>query len=175
MCLLKSKPKQNLLMHIPLKKTVLALPVLLVLAFGSFPKPKFKLLDATSQHWTAGIAGGGSGTDYSFKVMVQASGKIRFDSAWLNGKSFLIQAVKGKQFNPQAEYSKHDTINLRISDFVPGRKPGANSPSENETTKPRLNPPVPYKGEALIRYYVDNKQHYYTVGQIKKLPSMNMP
>ena len=156
-------------------KTILALTVLLGLSFICFPKPKFKLLEATSQHWTAGMAGGGSGTDYAFKVVIQTTAKIKFDSVWLNGKAFLIQAVKGKQFNPLSEFEKNDTITLKISDLVHGRKPGESNTPNTELNKAKATPPVPYKGDALIRYTIANKKHYYSVAQIKKQQPVNLP
>lgn len=44
----------------------------------------FTLLEATSQDWTAGVQGGGKGTEYYFKVHIATSRELQFDSAWIN-------------------------------------------------------------------------------------------
>jgi hypothetical protein len=150
------------------------LPAVIALLACMPLRPYFKLTDATSQGWTAGMAGGGSGTEYSFKVQIHTRESIRFDSVWMNNKAFKIQAVKGKVYDPKSILQKNDTIDLRISDVIPGKShdmDGNNPPSAS----PAKHAPVSYTGAALIRFYVNNKAHYFTVSQIRKLEPVNMP
>ncbi|MFI5149067.1 MAG: hypothetical protein ACHQRM_04990 [Bacteroidia bacterium] len=134
--------------------------------------PAFRLVQATSQTWIAGIPGGGSGTEYSFKVVIHTKETIRFDSAWMNGKGFTIQAVKGKQYDPKSMLMKNDTVDLRVSDNIAGHMPGE---EQKVVSSPKINPPVALKGAALIRYYLNNKLHYFHVQSIQKLTALNRP
>ncbi len=163
-------------MQISYKIIVVSLSVLLGLAFLFAPKPPLQLQSAFSQNWTAGMAGGGSGINYTFHVRIQTNEKIRFDSAWLNGKSYPIQAVKGNLYNPRSEFFINDTLLLKVTEFIPGRRAGSkNNSPESETGKPKTNPPVKYKGEALISYFLGDKRHYFSIPKITKLPPANMP
>jgi hypothetical protein len=148
-------------------------------SFSWFKKAAFKLVDATSQHWTAGIPSGGSGTEYTFRIVIETKEPIRFDSVWMADKAFPIQAVKGKVFTPEVSLNKGDTVRLRVSDSRPGTPGAGPSGSSDVKEAPVLvkksTPPVHYNGDALVRYYVGSKARYYTISGIKKLEPLSMP
>ena len=126
----------------------------------------FTLIRASSQSWTAGIPSGGSGTEYYFDVKINSSKGITFDSAWINNKSFPLFLSKQNSGNSGVSsdpvtFVKGDSITLRVSDITHSSKVTASA-----------KPPVTYTGAALIGYKVNGKQFYYSVKEIKKLPSV---
>ena len=145
--------------------------VTLLLAFGgilfsSFLCKKYaiKLIDASSQNWVSGIQSGGSGTEYYFKIKILTEQKIDFDSLWVKNESFKTYlANKGNGISGKPiTFSKNDTITLRASDLS----------KKNNTT---LKTPINYKGVALLRYFVKNKEYYLSIEKIKTIPSINRP
>lgn len=127
-------------------------------------KEYFTLLGATSQSWTAGIPSGGSGTEYYFKIKINTSDKIIFDSAWINNKSFELFIAKETTTisNAPIKYEKGDIITLRVSDL------------KNKNTKTVISkPPIEHNGAALIGYTVKNKQEYFIIKEINKQASLN--
>jgi hypothetical protein len=123
----------------------------------------FKLLNATSSSWTAGTARGGTGTEFYFKVVIKTKQKIVFDSLWVENRSNKIFFTKEQKFvsNAPVEYSKGDTITLRIS-FL------------NNNNK-ALKTPKSIKGDALISYRINDKLKYYTVNKIETLKQIYYP
>ncbi len=130
-------------------------------------KEYFKLLNAASESWSAGAANGGSGIDYSFKIKIKTPDKIVFDSAWISGKAYSIYITKKtKTVSSQPiKYVNGDTITLKVSD-IHSAKIKNNNPANN-------NPPINYKGAALIAYSVNGIREYFIVKEIKKQKSIN--
>ena len=118
----------------------------------------FKLLNARSSSWTAGTARGGTGTEFYFKIIIKTKQKIVFDSLWVGNRSNKIFVSKEQKFvsNVPVEYSKGDTITLRIS-FL------NNNNNNNKTVKT----PISYKGDALISFRINEKLKYYSIKKIE--------
>ena len=114
----------------------------------------FKLLNATSSSWTAGTARGGTGTEFYFKIIIKTKQKIVFDSLWVGNRSNKIFVSKEQKIMPNApvEYSKGDTITLRIS-FLN---------NNNKTVKKTIS----NNGDALISYRINDRLKYYTIKKI---------
>ena len=114
----------------------------------------FKLLNATSSSWTAGTARGGTGTEFYFKIVIKTKQKIVFDSLWVENRSNKIFITKEQKFvsNAPVEYSKGDTITLRIS-FLN---------NNNKTVKKTIS----NNGDALISYRINDRLKYYTIKKI---------
>ena len=123
----------------------------------------FKLLNATSSSWTAGIAKGGTGTEFYFKIIIKTKQKIVFDSLWVGNHSNKIFVTKEQKFvsNAPVEYSKGDTITLRIS-FL----------NNNNKT---VQTPISNKGDALISYKINDRLKYYTIKKIETLKPIYYP
>jgi hypothetical protein len=153
--------------------------LLLISTAFTFPRPPhFNVIDCSSQDWVAGVPGGGSGTDYSFRLCVETKERVRFDSVWMKHKAFKIQVVKGKTYKAKTEIMRGDTLVLRFSDVQPGSESGPSAAGKTATalnTHSDKNAPKSYRGEALLRYYVNDKVHYYTILRIRKVPSVNRP
>jgi hypothetical protein len=124
----------------------------------------FSLLEATSQNWTAGIPSGGSGTEYYFTVKINTADRVTFDSAWIHDKAFGLFISKNVTSVSQepVQFSKGDTITLRVTDLV----------NQNVTTV-NSKPPFSFEGAALISYKVKDKQFYYLIKEITRLPPLN--
>lgn len=123
---------------------------------NTFPNNKyFKLLNATSSSWTAGTAGGGTGTEFYFKVVIKTKQKIVFDSLWVKNRSNKIFITKERKFvsNAPVEYSKGDTITLRIS-------------MSNNNIK-QVKSPKKISNGALLSYRINDKLKYYTINKIE--------
>ncbi len=126
----------------------------------------FKLLNATSESWTAGIPSGGSGTEYYFKIKISTTENIKFDTAWINNKAFEIYISKetNSVSSQPIKYGNGDTITLRVSDLKNQKSKSVN-----------VNPPKKYDGAALVGFTVNGKRNYFTVKEIKKVKSHNRP
>lgn len=126
----------------------------------------FTLLNAISENWTAGIINGGSGIDYYFKIKINTSEKLIFDSAWINNKSFgiYISRVTTSISNEPVKYGNGDIITLRVSDMKNQNSKAVNS-----------NPPKKFDGAALIGLTINGKRDYYIIKEIKKQISPNRP
>jgi hypothetical protein len=139
------------------------------------PHPMIRVLDATSQTWTAGIAGGGSGINYALKVVILKNKKITFDSAWVNGQAFKIQVIKGAVYNPNPVLNQHDTVILRFSDEHPGRIPVPGEAPAQAMAKPTVKQNFNVPGKIFISYFANNRKQIYTAGPIRKLEPENRP
>ncbi len=126
----------------------------------------FKLINTTSESWTAGIPSGGSGTEYYFKIKITTSDNIKFDTAWINNKAFEIYISKETNYvsSQPIKYGNGDIITLRVSNL-----------KNQNTESVNVNPPIKYDGAALIGYTVNGKREYFTVKEIKKVESPNRP
>ena len=115
----------------------------------------FKLLNATSSSWTAGTAGGGTGTEFYFKIVIKTKQKIVFDSLWVENHSSKIFISKKQKSISSApiDYFKGDTITLRIS-------------MSNNNLKQVKSPKKISKG-ALLSYRIKDKLKYYTINKIE--------
>lgn len=136
-------------------------------SFCSVDKVGVKLLEASSENWTSGMKGGGSGTEYYFKIKILTSEKVVFDSLWINGNSFktYIANTNKSVSNSPIVFVKNDIITVKVSDI---RRP--NKPSNNTR-----NPPKKYKGAALLRYYVKEKSSYIVINSIVSKGNMKRP
>lgn len=116
----------------------------------------FTILSATSESWVAGAKTGGSGVDYTFKIVVKTSKGLKFDSMWVDNKAIKVQAVKGTVYDPKSVFVLNDTIKLKATYKV----------EANPSTQ---KPPIEYKGAALIRYFVGGKKNYQVVEKLEAI------
>jgi hypothetical protein len=130
----------------------------------SFKKGDLKLIESTSESWHSGINGGGSGTEYYFKIKIITDKKLVFDSVWVNNKclaSFLSSNNNTITQNPIL-FSKNDIVSLRVSDLSLSKTPSSVAP-------------IKYKGDALLRYYLNGKIKYLIIKKIVPKQSINRP
>ena len=114
------------------------------------------LIQATGQRWTAGIQGGGSGTEYTFKVAINTATPIQFGTVDLGGKARAVlvarhgSAISTTLVVPQ----QGDTLNLRVS-------------VNNEV--------IPIAEGATIHYTDNSIAQQLLVPRIEKLAPLNRP
>ena len=124
----------------------------------------FKLLSAVAEPWVAGVRGGGSGTEYYFNMVITTDQNLKFGKVWIADKSFdsFLYKEQKEITGAPITFLKGDSIAVRVSDLQ-NMKPGT------------LAPPQNYNGEALIEYILNGKSNYFTVKEIKKLPTLYKP
>lgn len=130
------------------------------------PSEHFKVLSATSQRWFSGVASGGRGIDYSFKVQITTTEPISFDTAWIGNRGYEIAVAKevGRVSSQPVIISIGDQIVLLVSIMV--RK--ADSTSEAESSLDHVD-------QARIMYHVNGKPAFLTVKNIQSQIGHNRP
>lgn len=126
---------------------------------------EIELLDANSQKWVAGIQGGGSGTEYFFKVVIMTDDQLEFKDLWLkNGLHQDIYLSRNQSSVSAAPVSIHkgDTITLRASIL-------------NDASQVLESAPIDFNGTALIGYFLNDSQQFQVVKTIGQLPIQNRP
>lgn len=129
---------------------------------ASFFKKDLKLLSANSETWSGGLAGSGSGKEYYFKIKIQTSKPITFDSVWVNNK-MLPTYVSNNSLSISQEpikFKYNDTIILRASE-------------RSLSPNPPYKSPIKFSGVATIRYYLDGKIKYLNVKEITNTKPVN--
>ena len=124
------------------------------------------LLSATSQPWVSGIASGGRGIDYSFRVRITTQQAIKFDSAWIDNLAYVVAVSKetARVSNQPVTISNGDSIVLRVSVLAMNASQARDSRS-----------PITYSGEALISFTVDGRRHYLIINEVKSQKAHNRP
>jgi hypothetical protein len=156
-------------------KTVLILVIIFTLsitgAYSQTDTNYFKVTTATSQKWSGGAYGSGSGIKYVFKVAFTADVNIQFDTVWISGGNGLafrpMQAVV-----KDSSFRKNDTFTLYAEQYNPGRIDRYKGKTPDKVSS---NPPLNYTGKALIRFTINNKACYYSVKEIELLPPLAYP
>ena len=113
------------------------------------------LLAATAQAWTAGVKGGGSGTEYRFTLVVNTEQPIQVAEVVLADKSYSPLLTKpGAPVGQAVVPSMGDTLNIRIS--VPGSD-------------------APRADRGVVRYTVSEQPRTIEVPKIDQLAPQNRP
>ena len=121
------------------------------------------LVKATGQKWTAGIKGGGSGTEYTFTVAILGAEPVLFDSMDVYGTVYKPTLIKrgGPVSNEPVVPQKGDTLDLRIS--VRDAEPPV--PKEPTTGSP----------QAVVRCTLNGKPARLEVAHIEMLAPRPRP
>jgi hypothetical protein len=139
-----------------------------ILASVSMDAQKYlKVLEATSLSWAGGIPQSGTGTSYTIKAVLLTGHEISFSDAWTGSYYARPEAISFSHTDGRP-LAKGDTILIRftIHHYPPESPMQASLPAYKA-------PPVPVKGEALIRYNVGNSIKYLTIEKFKQLPPRN--
>lgn len=119
--------------------------IFIALLFCSCTSTKI-LLNASSQNWTGGLKGSGSGTNYKFILIAPESEKgFSIEDICIDGKLY-----KGAIY--QKTFSKGDTI------LVSSRKTKESCQQEN-----------------VISYLLNNEKHQIEIDTIEQLPKLFYP
>ncbi len=151
---------------LPIRLLRVLLPLLVIFCCSFIPKKEnIQLIDATYENWTSGINGGGSGKEYYIKIKILTENKIVFDALWVNNKSFKTYLANNRKYVSSAPitFTKNDTITVRVSE------------NSSQTNIPKVKAPIRYKGDALLRYFINNKPYYLTIQKLQQIDSPNRP
>ncbi len=128
-----------------------------------------KLIDATEQDWSGGIAGR-SGTNYVFDIELKHCKKdVQPDTIWVGQSPTALSEKNTTQTHTQSG------LLLQIRVTIQGKNSYGHFPEPTEPT-PVVHAPCQYKGIALLSYHQDGKQYYYAIPRItKKYPHQSYP
>ncbi|MFM7023889.1 MAG: hypothetical protein ACKOXB_13040 [Flavobacteriales bacterium] len=134
---------------------------------------KLKLVNATAQRWSGGIAGS-SGTNYSVEFSVSPKDSVHLDSVYLNGKSYGLvasnQAIYDAFWFKRPE-KKKTFISLIIKEsFMQCAYPVADPMQQVKAPMPAVA-----EGSALLIYHVNGKKKQLLIKSFTALPPVNYP
>ncbi len=115
--------------------------------FMGSQKTPFKIEDASSRKWYAGVAGGGMGINYQFVLKVKGSPDFRVDTVWIGKRPFRPQLMPMEE---EGYYKLAMSYNKRPENIQDPQ-------SEwrwHETPAEAANPPE-FEGSAMLIYRVD--------------------
>ncbi|MBI2967068.1 MAG: hypothetical protein HYY40_04560 [Bacteroidetes bacterium] len=122
----------------------------------------FRFIEISSQRVIPGIRGAGIIHNYFIKYIPGRS---------KNGPELIYLWAEGKRLAIKNKKTTGDTLQSVASFRMPGeREPGYENPVFDTTP-----PPVFFNGVALIHYRIKEKNRYYAVNAIKKLPVIPLP
>ena len=140
--------------------------ILIIIGNCSIKKQKdsnLAITNAQKQSWVAG-AGGTKGINYFIDIEVKTKGIYSFDSIWFTNNS--TAAIEWK--NTKGEILQNEQLTIKAHTHTKTE----NQPQyKNKTTKPEksiVEIPKKIKGEALLRYYKDNKTYYLVIKKFTK-------
>jgi hypothetical protein len=141
-----------------MKKVTLA--ILLFVALTSLTVKRnlpIKVANATKKAWVSG-ADGRTGTDYKIKVMVNDKGTVNFTGLWIGKQqvSYSVEFYTGLMMKDT--FTKGDSLMLTYN-WITGEGPD---------TERQMQPPITYKGAALIGAKVNGKQRYFIVSSFRE-------
>lgn len=142
----------------------------LILATNSCQKTNIAFIESTSQNWSGGAAGSGRGVNYIIKVKADTGLKVTADSIWLNEKRLVVRLYRNES---------NDTITLKAMEYFPDHQREKNIRQQQsefpDKESGKIKSPVPFKGVALLRYFIDEKEKYFIVKEFKIQPAIYYP
>jgi hypothetical protein len=137
---------------------------------------KVKLIYATSQSWSGGVAGH-HGTNYNIRIQCNDTNMVP-DTLWIAGNYYPVNIAKGDTVAIIHD-RKHNTITYNLyagdswNDLAYGNNPddlvGQNSDSKNK------KPVKSYDGAALVTYQYKGIQQSFLVKAFRYLEPLNYP
>ena len=141
------------------------------------------MLNSTEQTWSGGIAGK-HGVNYSFSIEFSKYKKEPVpDTLWIDKHPIplSLQNIPRSQSNTKVIRKKKTVqyeINAGVSfdDYEYRFANPEQMETETESKKKVPNPPITYKGVALLSYQYKGKQQYFVIPKIMKIfPPVNYP
>lgn len=126
-------------------------------------KPPFKITEAYTQSWVAGIEEGGSGTNVHI-VFNEMDPDVVIQNIYFKGH---ILEAKANEANEYVGYLKNDAKSDVIMDADP-MKEAQNTPSEIFPFQLEAN-------EALVEYRFDGKKNYYKISNLSEKNRISYP
>ncbi len=141
---------------------------------------KAKLISATEQCWSGGIAGS-HGCNYTFSIEFDKANKTLMpDTLWIGehmiplftrekatdgGNMGISRKKNTTKVDVRAGTSEHDQDRMR-----------PHPPGEDDGNEAKPTPPKAYKGVALLCYRYNGKRRYYEISRItERKPHISYP
>lgn len=140
---------------------------------------EIEILSATSQKWTGGIKGSGSGVNYVFVIVVPLSlQELVIDELWI-GETFHKPQISKNENLGNLKFQAGDTLYIYASDYFKSpdnpKLDTNEQPTEPETFVENMKPPYKYSGAALIGYTVGGERKYKTIDIITAIFPQKRP
>ncbi len=102
---------------------------------------------------------------YNFKIHITTTEKLAFDTVWIRNEGYPIKVSKTALADGDLVISQNDTLVLRATNRTRQPDPVEETSYETPDRPPGTiqKAPVRYKGQALLRYYVDGNTHYHPI------------
>lgn len=127
--------------------------------------PPFKISEAYTQSWVAGVEEGGSGTNI-YVIFSEMDPEVTVESVYF--KRHILEAKEdSKEKNQYVAYLRNDSKSDVIMDADP-MKEAQNIPSEVFPFELEAN-------EAVIGYRFDGKKNYYKVSKLSEKDRISYP
>lgn len=138
----------------------------------SFEAQEFRVIEATSQKWAAGIAQGGHGVNYKLVLVFNKRVKhLKLDRFWVGDEYLQMKAAKNIDLKKENYFSKNDTVYLSARKRVKTNDRGDQVLEIKELPKP----PFDYKGAALLTYKSGRKEKHIIIQEMKELEPQFYP
>lgn len=146
---------------------LLLLPFLISMTESKKTTLPFKIIEATSQGWTGGIAQSGSGFKYTIKLLITEKKKVEFKKIWIKQQEQELEVFSlGKK--EKTVFTKGDSLILVCNKKNLYQADGI-VPLVDSTKL--ANPP--YMGMCQVEYKAGKKTAYFRIPKFKKLMPKN--
>jgi hypothetical protein len=140
---------------------------------ASTEKHPFNLIEATSQEIIAGVRGGGKSITYKISLLITQPVSISVDSIWINNKRLKLTIAEGSQLQSSGSFTPQDTLILLASDYLHlVVTPGKRQEERQAVSDEKVPAPMAYKGAALLRYFMHDKEKFFELSQFQALPTI---
>lgn len=152
--------------------------ILVILSLNSFAQNKnkyFKADSATLMQWHGGASWAPSGTTYEFYLTFKKNCTVRFDSVWIPyEKSLPVTLITTSGWKAaDSVFKKDSSYIITVQRINPG---SIYYEYKKDIMENGSAAPFEFKGMAMIRYYVNNKKHYFTIVEnFKNVPCPPYP
>jgi hypothetical protein len=108
-------------------------------------------------------------TNYNFKLYITTRQKLAFDTVWVRNQGYPVKVSKTSLDQADLAFSLNDTLVLRATNRQRTPDPVEESSYETPPRPPVMvkGTPVRYKGQALLRYYIDGVSKYHPIAGIE--------
>ncbi len=125
----------------------------------------FKIDEATSQSWTGGAAGSGTGINFTIKLMYSGNTSITIESIWIDGREYKPEV---REFGKEGIIEGAD-VYCRYKEWT---QPDTNEHFESPV---KSSDSPKYDGAALLTYSVGDESYFLVLDSFKELEPLNYP
>jgi len=133
--------------------------IIVLFATSLFAQKDIILLHATKQWWAGGAAGSGTGIKYNISIETPyGADTLALDTLWVGDHYYKVSSIYSG--NIYSEKFKAGNIQFVASYHYDGYG------STRTADYNKLTPPYKYKGEALLKYRINNEVKYLEIDSL---------